>query len=136
MAFLAKTDLSLSILTEELDEITRGDDTLVTEAIDRATGEVKTYLFDSYDTEQVFAASGTARNSMVMQVVADIAIWRLVAACQAGIDLSDREKRYDAAITWLKMVKKQETYPDLPVRPVTKQVHIRYGSQPKRGNYF
>jgi phage gp36-like protein len=136
MPFLAKSDLSLSILTDELDEITRNTDAIVTEAIDSATGEAKTYLFDSYDTDAIFSATGSNRNSMVVQVVRDIAIYRIVGACQAGIDLTDRRERYEAAVAWLKMVKKQETFPDLPLRAVTKQVHIRYGSQPKRVNRF
>lgn len=136
MPFLAKSDLSLSILTDELDEITRGTDAIVTEAIDSATGEAKTYLFDSYDTDAIFSATGSNRNAMVVQVVRDIAIYRIVASCQAGINMDDRQERYDAAIAWLRMVKKQETFPDLPVRAVTKQTIVRSGSKPKRGNYF
>jgi phage gp36-like protein len=136
MAFLAKSDLYLAILDNELDEITRADNAIVTEALNAAEGEALTYLFDSYNTDAIFATTGSNRNAMLVQVVRDIAIYRIVARSQAGIDLNDRQERYEAAVAWLKMVKKMETYPNLPVRAVTQQVHIRYGSQPKRTNRF
>lgn len=136
MSFLAKSDLSLSILLDELDEITRADSAIVTQGLSAAEAEARAYLYDSYDTEAIFAASGTARHAMVLQCCVDMAIYRIVAACQAGISMDDRKERYDAAKSWFKSVAKMENYADLPRRTVTKQVHIRYGSKDKRENYF
>ncbi len=136
MSFLLKADLKLSILTVELDEITRADDALVTEAISRAESEARAYLYDSFDVDTIFAASGSNRHGMLMQCVVDIAIYRIVAGGQAGQQLDDREERYKAAIRWLKQTEKTEMYSDLPRRTATKQEVISYGSREKRNNYF
>lgn len=136
MAFALKNDLSISILIQELDEITRADDALITEALSRAESEARGYLYDSYDVDTIFAQSGSSRHAMLLQCVTDIAIYRIVAACQAGIDLTDREERYMSAIRWLKMVQKSELYGELPRRTETKQEHVSWGSQNKRSNRF
>lgn len=136
MAFLEKDDLKISILINELDEITRADDALITESNQRAEAEARAYLYDSYDVDAIFSATGSNRHGMLVQCVVDISIYRIVAACQAGIDLSDREERYMAAIRWLKMAQKSEMYGDLPRRTTTKQEVISYGSREKRNNYF
>jgi phage gp36-like protein len=136
MAFLAKSDLKLSILVDELDEITREDATIVTAALSAAEAEAKTYLFDSYDVSSIFSASGTNRHQMVLQCCVDIAIYRIVAACQAGVDMNDREVRYKSAVSWLKAVQKTENYADLPRKVPTEQVHIRWGSKTKQPNSY
>jgi phage gp36-like protein len=136
MPFLIKSDLSLSILLEELDEITRADNAIITQGLSAAEAEARAYLYDSYDTEAIFAAAGTARHAMVLQCCVDMAVYRIVAACQAGIDMSDRKERYDAAKSWFKSVAKMTDYVDLPRRTATKQTLVQYGSKPKRGNYF
>lgn len=136
MAFLLKTDLYLSILQDELEEITRGDDTLVTSALSASEAEMKVYLYDSYDVDAIFAATGTDRHQMLVQLGTDIAIWFLVARVQAGQNTDDRKARFDRAIAWMKMVQKTKTYADLPRREMTVQTHILHGSNPKRKNYF
>lgn len=136
MAFLAKADLYLSILQDELEEITREDDTLVTSALSAAEAEMKTYLFDSYDTEDIFGETGANRHPMLVRVGADIAIWFLVARVQAGQEMEDRKARYDRALAWLKAVQKSENYADLPRREATEETKIVYGSNAKRENHY
>lgn len=136
MAFIEKTDLKLSILTDELTEITRGDDDVITMAIDSAIGEMRTYLYDSYDVETIFGASGEARNKMLVQLAVDITVFIIVGVCQAGQDLEDRKARYKRAITWLKEAQDTKTYSDLPRREVTEQTHFLFGSNSKRNNYY
>ena len=136
MAFLLKSDLYLSILQDELEEITRGDDTIVTSALSSAEAELKVYLFDSYDVETIFQKTGNDRHQMLLQLGRDIAIYFLTARLQAGQDTEDRRQRFDRAIAWLKMVQKTKTYADLPRREIPVQTHIQYGSNPKRKNYF
>lgn len=136
MNFVQKEDLYLSILQDELDEVTRDNTAIALQAVSAAEAEGRAYLFDSYDVETIFGAAGTARHAMVLQCCVDIAVYRIVAACQAGINMEDREMRYNAAKSWFKSVAKMKTYADLPRRTATKQTHIRYGSQKKRNNYF
>lgn len=136
MAFLAKADLYLAILQDELDEITRADDTLVTAALSAADAELKTYLWDSYDVDDIFSETGTNRHQMLVRVGADIAIWFLVARVQAGQALEDRQLRYDRAIAWLKAVQKSQNYADLPRKEATEETKITYGSNTKRENHY
>ncbi len=136
MAYILKADLLTKILEDELDEITRDDDTILANALSAAEAELRTYLYDSYDVVAIFAATGTDRHQLLVQLGADIAIYYLVARLQAGQDTDDRKSRYDRAITWLKAAQKSETYADLPRRTETVQTHAVFGGNPKRSNYF
>jgi hypothetical protein len=134
--FLDKEDLYLAILEDELEEITRGDDTLINQAISAAISEARTYLYDSYEVDTIFSATGANRHALLLGLVSDMAIYLLVARVQAGQDVSDRKDRYDRAVAWLKAAKKSETYSDLPRREETVQTHFVSGSLPKRNNRF
>ena len=134
--FLAKSDLFPIILEDELTEITRSDDVLITSSLSTAIAEMKTYLNDSYDIDAIFNSTGTDRHALLVQLGADIAVYYLVARVQAGQDVEDRRRRYDRAIAWLKMANKTKTYPDLPHRENTVQTHIYHGSNKKRSNYY
>lgn len=136
MAFLLKADLYSKILQDELDEITRSDDTIVANVLSAAESEMKVYLYDSYDVDTIFAQTGDDRHQLLVQIGADIAIYFLFARSQAGINIDDRKARYDRAINWLKAAKKSENYADLPRRESTVQTHITYGSNTKRDNYY
>jgi phage gp36-like protein len=134
--FLSKSDLHVSILPEELDEITRDDDTLVLTALEAAEAEMRMYLFDTFDVDAIFSAVGSARNKLLVNHGADIAIYLLVARGQGGQDFQDRKDRYDRAIKYLKAASKTEYYVDLPRRENTVQTVAKYGSNPKRSNYY
>lgn len=136
MAFLAKSDLLLYILVDELDEITRGDDTLVLSAILSAVAEARMYLYDSFEVDQIFNKTGDDRHALLVNLVADIAIYLLVSRVQAGQDVEDRKARYDRARKFLLAAAKTEDYADLPRRTETVQTHIVSGSNPKRANYY
>lgn len=134
--FLTKDDLLLSILEDELDEITRDDDALVSQALLASEAEMRQYLYDTFEVDVVFSKTGSDRHALLVQYCADIALYYLVSRGQGGQDFEDRKSRYDRAINWLKMAAKTELYADLPRREETKQTHILTGSNPKRSNYF
>lgn len=136
MAFIEKTDLKISILIDELNQITRNDDTLVLQSISAAVSEMRGYLYDSYDVDAIFGATGTDRHQLLVKYAVDIAVWGIVAATQAGQDLEDRQARYDRAVKWLRMVQKMSNYADLPLRETTIQTHIRINSGTKRNNHY
>jgi hypothetical protein len=134
--FLTKPDLYLKIIQPELAEITRGDDTLINTALVAAESEMRGWLFDTFDVDAIFTATGNERNPMLVDLGADIALYLLVARVQAGQDMADRQARYDRATAWLKASAKTELYNDLPRRVDTEQTHIVYGGLPKRQNRF
>ena len=122
--------------TNELEEITRGDNVLIASSCSAAVAEMKLYLFDSYNTEGLFAATGRNRHDLLLQIGADMAIYFIVARCQAGQQLEDRTARYKRAVAILKQMRDSENYSDLPRREVTKQGHMVLKTNAKRGNYF
>ena len=134
--FTTIQDLHLLILPEELIEITRGDTVLIDTGIAAALQEAQMFLFDSFDVDIIFAKTGTDRNAMLVNVCADIALYFITARCQAGQNIDDRKARYDRAISILKAIMKSETYTNLERKTPTAQVHIGFGSNPKRKNYF
>lgn len=136
MAFLIAADLNAVILPQELNEVTRGDSAMVTAALDAAVEEMKAFLHDSYDVDDVFGKTGNDRHALLVRYGCDIAVYFLIARNQAGQELEDRRDRFDRAIRWLKEVQKSETYSSLARRAETAQKHISHGSNPKRGNYF
>ena len=141
MAFIDKSDITKVIVEEELNEITRNDEAIVLNAISTAIAEVKSHLFDWYDTELIFAKTEEERDSLLVQFTVDIAIYNIVAILQAGQDVDDREKRYKRAISWLKAASKpldskDRIHPDLPKREKSKTSKVSASSRPKRNNYY
>lgn len=140
--FLVKNDLLPFILPEELEEITRADDAICLQAMTAAVSEMRGWLYDSFDVETIFAQTPPAngapelRHPLLVQFGADIAIFTIISRSMAGQGFEERKARYDRALNWLKAVAKSEHYSDLPRREQTKQSVVKYGSQPKRANYF
>lgn len=136
MAFLVEADLHTVILSDELTEITRGDNTVLESALSAAVEEMRTYLYDAFDVDTIFAETGDDRHRMLVKIGSDIAVWFLYARVQAGQSMEDRRQRYDRAINWLKQVQKSGMYADLPRRESTVQTHLSVGSNNKRNNHY
>lgn len=141
MAFLAPDEMRTHLYKENIDVISRDDETNVTAAIDAAIEEAAGYL-GAYDREKIFAAEGDARNALLLIFVKDIAVWHFVNLCNAGTDLQLRQDRYERAVSWLRSVQKSETKPNLPVaedaegNPAPAVGEYIYGSNPKRYQHF
>jgi phage gp36-like protein len=138
MAFIAKEDMKRAILTDELDAIVRDDGTVILQAISAAQSEMRGYLYNNYDVDEIFAQIGDERHPLLVQYCVDITVYYLVAATQGGQAVDDRKSRYDRACKWLKMVRDDDHYADLPRREATVEVKIHAGASgaPKRNNYF
>lgn len=136
MSFLTKAELSTHLYEENIDVITRGDETLPVAAIDTALQEAKGYL-GAFDKDAIFAAEGTGRNALLLTFVKDIAAWHLINLCNAGSDMKLRQDRYDRAVNWLKEVQKGNVSPDLPIIvEATIGAVIQFGSNEKRNQHF
>lgn len=135
--FLTLEELKTHVYGENIDAITREDDTIVTAAVDGAISEAKGYLSD-YDSDNIFGATGSSRNALLLIFVKDIAVWHLINLSNPGIDFDLRQKRYDAAIAWLKGVQKGNISPDLPKQAISAENPgmISYGSNPKRIQHY
>ena len=138
--FLTVDELYPHLHDETVAVISRDTEAIPVAAIDAAIAEAKSYLHD-FDTAAIFSAEGEARNALLLLFVKDIAVWHFVNLGNACIDMELREKRYDSAIAWLRLVQKGDLSPDLPPRtaepgnesPIGK---IHFGSNPKRGQHY
>lgn len=137
MAFLTISELGTHIYGENSEVISREDNTIPQAAVDGAIAEAKSYL-KKYDITAVFGATGNARNPLLLIFVKDIAVWHFIQLGNPGIDIELREKRYNAAIAWLKGVQRGDISPDLPAADdeTTASGPIQFGSNPKRNQHF
>lgn len=119
---------------EDVDAISRGDDTLMTAAIDTAMQEAKGYL-SKYDKAVIFETTGTERNALLLTFLKDIAAWHFLVICNAGSDYKIRQDRYDRAVSWLKAVQRGDISPDLPAAETDKGTII-FGSNEQKGQHF
>lgn len=139
MAFLSSSEMNTHLYTENVQVITRGDDTITQAAIDAAVSEAKGYL-SAYDINTIFAATGSDRNTLLLTFVKDIAAWHLIVLCNAGTETTFRQDRYNRAISWLKAVQKGDIAADLPkAKDADGNATgdpIVYGSNDKRNQHF
>lgn len=141
MSFITPEELKTHLYKENIDVISREDETILTAAIDAAVQEAYGYL-GAYNRDKIFSAAGSERNALLLIFVKDIAVWHFINLCNAGTDLQLRQDRYERAISWLRQVQKSEVRPNLPVidedgdgKPDTAGDYI-YGSNPKRDQHF
>ena len=119
-AFINIEDYDASIHREILDSLLRADsesyDPQIIEICeDRAIAEMKSYLNKSYDVEEIFNATGTDRNALVLMFALDIAIYHIFCQHNPYKMSQIRQDRYDRAIEWLKGVMKVDiTIADAP----------------------
>ena len=137
-AFITTTDYPAVIHSEILNALTRGDNTIIEEAEDRAIEEMKGYLSSRYDVENIFNKTGSDRNKVILQYALDIAIYRLHIIHNPQKMPESRLALYEQAIEWLKQVSKgMINPPDLPVlSPQNVHGQVLYGSNDKRSNHF
>lgn len=136
--FLTAEELKTHLYAENVNVISREDDTILTAAIDAATAEAKGYLA-AYDREQIFVQTGNSRNALLLVFVKDIAVWHFINLCNAGTEIELRRHRYDRAIDWLKSVQKGDVSPDLPAMQDDAGAStgiVIFGSNPKRNQHF
>lgn len=91
MAFITAEELETHLYKENIDTISREDETILTAAVDAAIEEAYGYL-GAYDRKKIFEATGGQRNPLLLIFVKDIAVWHFINLCNAGCDLELREK--------------------------------------------
>ncbi len=139
MAFISKADLGQNIYDEILSGITRGKDEKITTACSEAQEEVAGYICAQYDSADLFAKEGDARNKTILSLCRIIAIYRLHSACNTMPEI--RRLEYEDAVKTLGKIQAgkillqgakllgetDEVKPDLVVE---------MRSNPKRNNQF
>ena len=126
--FLTKEELKSAIYNYQIEQITELDDDIIFMAITAATDEAKSYLRPNkkkewmdgranYDVDAVFNATGSDRNSLLMEMVKSMSVWYILRLCNVDMLYENLKDRYDRAIDWLKKVNKGDITLDLPMLP-------------------
>ena len=134
MSYLTAEDIKTHLYSENVEVISRGDNTLLVAAIDAALAEAKGYL-TAYDIATEFEKKGDKRNAILVVFLKDIAVWHFLTLCNAGSDLQLRQDKYERAIDWLKSVQKGSVVPDLPLLEKPTGA-ILFHSNRKRINHY
>lgn len=114
--FITKEEIKTHLYDYQVDQITDGDDTIVTSAIDVAVAEVKSYLANRYDVEAIFSTEGKGRSALVVEHVKVCAVWHLLILCNVDAIYERYEKAYERSIDYLKQVADGLLSPDLPYK--------------------
>jgi len=139
MTFLTPEDFYAVCDQQTLTVIHQDDDVNLDRAEKYAIEEVSSYLRTRYDVAATFSKQGDQRNGYLVMIVADVALYHLIAWLPKRIGFEIRQTRYNAAIAWLKDVQAGKATPDLPTPtdPATgeeTQQPVRYGGW-KRSEY-
>lgn len=144
MPFLTKADLTPPLYQEIIDEITRGDDAIVTKAINNAIGEMKGSLnrynlvamFGTNDTEPTFS------EEFLSSLGKDIACWHLIKLANPNINLELFRTAYEDAVKFLDKVMKGDKdpawplKPDDPTTPLDEAGSVSASYNKKRNNFY
>jgi hypothetical protein len=139
--YLTADEIFTHLYEETVEAISGDDERLLLAAIKGAISEAKGYL-NAFDIAAIFAKTGDDRDDLLLIWLKDMAVWHYINIARPSVDFDVRERRYNAAIAWLKGVQKGDIVPDFP-RPVDPETNIEtnstgilFGSNPKRGNYI
>lgn len=148
MAYIIQiADVYKHIYQETVDEITRGDNTIIQYALDTAIAEAAGYLNNKYDVDKLLGTSGT--NATVTDVnlkskLLDLVRWHICGLGNANIEYDAAHNRYMMAIEkYFEKVQQGKLAPlNWPFRDTTLDAAppegdaIHHSSNTKRNNHF
>ena len=133
MAFLVKDDFKAVCDSAALEVIDQADDDNRERAIGYAMEEVASYLRSRYDMDKAYSRVGAERNSQLVMILCDVALYHMVAWLPKRIGFEIRETRYNNAISWLKDVQPGKATPALD--PLTNEQGEDIGNPVRFGGW-
>jgi hypothetical protein len=116
MAFITEDDYTVLIRTEIknilLENYTDGK---LKTAESMGIAQVKKRLAGRYNVAKIFSAVGDARDSYIVMITLDCALYHLYTATAPNKIPTIRAERYQDALDWLKSVARGEETADLPL---------------------
>ena len=110
MPFLSPTEL-MSVIPDDVQEQMTNEQQVV-QIIEEQIAMITTYLRPGYDTETIFAATGSKRNLALLSVLKDLVLTRIYTI--NGREINEvAEQRQAQAMDWLDKVSKGQLTPDL-----------------------
>lgn len=141
--FITIEDYKSTMHLDILQPMVRNDEQAIEDAETMAIEEVKGYLSGRYNVDEIFGTLGTNRNSFIVMVVKDIAIYHLSCLHNPQKFSQIRQTRYDQAIDKLERTQSGKYSPvGLPLKVFetptqdTPEGGYLLSSNPKRDNHF
>lgn len=138
MAYLTIQDLHKGIHRETLSVITRNEDNAL-QAIEEAQAEVESYLTARYDIRSEWNKTDSNRNTMVVKLVRDIAIYNCFQISNPVNMPDSRRDAYKDAISFLKEVQAERASIDGLTRltgTTGTSSYVSFGGNKKRKNQY
>lgn len=88
--------------------------TVVEKAINMSIAQIKKYISGRYDVSAIFSAEADERDSFMIMIVIDLAMYHLWSKKAPRQIPEYRVKRYDDALDWIKDVGQGDIPSDLP----------------------
>jgi phage gp36-like protein len=132
-----KDDILNYIDSDDLQQITESDDSIIDVSILDAEQIGSEYLINRFDIDFEYSQTGTARNSSLLKHLTAIALFFLFERLNTNILPESRSGAYDRAIQWLKDVRDQKIQTNLKEKTAPeneKGFGIRWGSTEKQIN--
>ena len=117
MSFITEDDYSVLVRNEIKDVLLENySETKISTAEQMAIHQVKNYLAGKYDVTKIFNAEENDRNSHIVMIVLDCALYHLYTSANRKAMPEIRSQRYQDAIDWLKLVASGDKTADLPIK--------------------
>lgn len=115
MAFINDDDYSVLVRDEVKGILLENySETKLRGAEQMALAQIRNYLAGKYDVNEIFSQTAAARNSHILMLVLDCALYHLYTSTVPRSMPDIRSARYQDAIDWLKLIAAGGTTADLP----------------------
>ncbi|WP_286913124.1 phage protein Gp36 family protein [Flavobacterium sp. UBA4197] len=142
--FLDKSELKTVSTEEIINRIISNDDAIIVDIIDESIDLMAGYLYQYYDTEAIFSATGENRNKTILKHLKGVVIHEIyIRRTKAFNEVA--KTRYDEAMLWLEKISEGKIKPPLPIRildtdgdgiPDTEATFMKVGGRKNYQNHF
>lgn len=142
--FLDKSELKTVSTEEIINRIISSDDSIIVDIIDESIDLMAGYLYQYYDTENIFSATGENRNKTILKHLKGIVIHEIyIRRTKAFNEVA--KTRYDEAMLWLEKISEGKIKPPLPIRiidtdgdgiPDTEATFMKVGGRKNYQNHY
>jgi len=136
MVYLEQSDIDLSMLAANLQQVISGDTTILDTAESYALDEVRSYLSGRYDVNTEFALGGDARRKDLVRRISAITIYLIHQRLTPRQIPETRAIDYKLALEWLGKVNDGKLNLQIAKINPSQTVPITWGSNPKTSNFY
>lgn len=136
MPFLSHDDFKPAIKLTLLDTLVENDNSIIDEIAAATVEEMKAYLKTRFNVTSIFAATGSARNKLLLLYCRDMALYHIYSRYTVMLMPVIKDQRYKEALKWLEGVRDEKINPDgLAASTSATAGYVKTGGNDKRVNH-